>query len=59
MKQEEVRLLLITYLKNTGIKQLYICDKLGIPDYILSRFKKGTKDLYEDDLEKLREFLIQ
>lgn len=57
--QDQVRKRLIEYITDLDVKQTYIskhCNNLPTP--ILSRFKNGIRDLNQDSLDTLNEFLI-
>lgn len=56
MKQEELRGLYCDRLKRE--KQCYIAEQTGINPAVLSRFKNGYIDLYENLSEKLEAYLI-
>lgn len=57
MKQQEVRERLNTYIESSGIIAKRICLICKIPEYTLSRFRRGKQDLYEDSLEVLDHYL--
>lgn len=54
---EELRKLLNIYILETGIKAKYIANKTKINECVLSRFRHGTRDLYNNHFEDLKNFL--
>lgn len=55
--QNHIRLRLIAYLQNSGVKQNYIAEQTGIPSCVLSRFKNNQKSLLQVSLDNLDQFL--
>lgn len=54
--QEEVRQKLLKCVDG-GIKQTYIATQIGMPKQVLSAFKLGKKELWEEHLIALNEHL--
>ncbi len=57
LTQEDVRQRLINYVSE-GVKMTYVSNNVNIPDYILCRFKHDKKQLYDESLKVLNEFLL-
>jgi len=57
MDQNNLRLRLIDFLKEKGVKLNHIADKTDTPNYILSSFKNGKRNLYDSSLQMLEDFL--
>lgn len=53
--QQEVREKLIERVERE--KQSYIAKQVGVPKQVLSAFKLGRKDLWEEHLIKLNDYL--
>lgn len=54
--QDSVRELLVE--KTKGMKIKFIAEETGIPREIISKFKHSKRDLYEDSLHKLNDYLL-
>ena len=57
MTQESVRNRLIKYTEDKGVKLVHISKKIGVPDYLMAKFKTGKRELWEETLVKLDQFL--
>lgn len=55
--QDEVRISLNEYLKNTGTKVRFVCSKLDIPETTISHFRRGRRELPEHLLIRLKKYL--
>lgn len=55
LTQAEVREKLVE--KSKGLKMKYIAEETGIPREIISKFKNSKRDLYQESLEVLNNFL--
>lgn len=56
-EQEQIKTMLNQYIIDTGTKSRFICQKLGIDEPYFCRFRKGTKYLGEEHLNKLKNYL--
>lgn len=54
--QDSVRELLIA--KTKGMKIKFIAEETGIPREIISKFKNSRRDLYEESLIRLNDYLL-
>lgn len=59
INQDDVRARLIECLAKKGIKQTFIANYAGIMTPTLSRFKKGTQELWDENLSRLDKFLTE
>lgn len=59
MLQSEVRIRFQKYLRETGVKQSHVAERIDLATDLVSRFKNGKKDLFLTDLHKLDLYLIQ
>ncbi|MDF2820202.1 MAG: hypothetical protein K0R15_643 [Clostridiales bacterium] len=61
MLQEEVRTRFVNYLESTGTSQKFIASRLEekIPLDVLSRWKTGSRDLWDNHLMLISEYLTQ
>lgn len=57
MTQESVRNRLNKYIEEKGVKLIFISRKLNIPDYLMAKFKTAKRELWQESLIKLDEFL--
>jgi len=56
---DQVRIRLLNYLNETGVKQTFVCDKIELSTPTFTRFKQGRTDLYNENLVKLDVFLTK
>ena len=57
LKQSEVREKFRYYLSNYGLKCNFVAKQLGIDVSLLNKYKLGTANLKEEQLQKLNDFL--
>lgn len=57
IKQSEVREKFRYYLKTYGLKCSFVAKQLGIDVSLLNKYKLGTANLNEEQLQKLNDFL--
>lgn len=57
IKQSEVREKFRYYLKTYGLKCNFVAKQLGINVSLLNKYKLGTANLNEEQLQKLNDFL--
>jgi len=57
LRQSEVREKFRYYLKTYGLKCNFVAKQLGIDVSLLNKYKLGTANLNEEQLEKLNDFL--
>lgn len=57
LKQNEIREKFRYYLKTYGLKCNFVAKQLGINVSLLNKYKLGTANLPEEQLEKLNDFL--
>lgn len=57
LRQVETRNKLNEYIELKGVKAKFIADNCGMLPTLLSNFRKGRRDLWEETLVKLENFL--
>ena len=57
MTQESVRNRLIRYIEEKGVKLIFISRKIDVPDYLMAKFKTAKRELWNESLERLDQFL--
>lgn len=57
MNDKELRDKLNLYILNTGLKAKFLANKLGINESIFSKYRKGYKQLYPEQLDAIRIYL--
>ena len=57
LKQEMVRNRLLQYVTDKGVNYSFICKQIELPNSVMTLFKSGRKDLWQEHLNKLDEFL--
>ena len=55
--QESVRNRLIKYIAEKGVKLVFISRKIDVPDYLMAKFKTAKRELWQESLDRLDEFL--
>jgi len=55
--QESVRNRLIQYIGEKGVKMIFISRKVGVPDYLMAKFKTAKRELWQESLGRLDQFL--
>ncbi|MCL2837761.1 MAG: hypothetical protein FWE04_01655 [Oscillospiraceae bacterium] len=57
MTQESVRNRLCKYIEEKGVKLVFISRKVGVPDYLMAKFKTAKRELWNESLLELDKFL--
>ena len=57
MTQESVRNRLIKYTEDKGVTMAFISRKIDIPDYLMAKFKMAKRELWQESLQALDQFL--
>lgn len=57
MTQESVRQRLIKYIEDKGTSLAFIGRKINLSKYVMSNFKIAKRDLWQESLEKLDQYL--
>ncbi len=58
MSNEDLQTLLIKYISKFGVRQKHIANTIGMPEEVLSRFKRHGKILWPEHRQALEEYLI-
>ena len=48
---------MIKYTEDKGVKLKHISNKIGVPDYLMAKFKTAKRELWDETLNKLDQFL--
>ena len=59
LSQDNVRDRLIKYVKDNGSKYYHISHSVGIPHYIMSRWKNKHINLWQSSLENVDKYLVE
>lgn len=56
-RQKNIRERLNTFIEKSGRKACWVCEQCNLDVSLISRFRKGKRDLWEESLSVLEQFL--